>query len=327
MRRIWRRRTAGPFTTAVVMLAMATAGTPAAAEIKVVVTSKPVHALVAGVMAGAGSARLLIEGGASPHTYALKPSDAKALNEADVVFRISEGLEPFTGKVFKTLPRKVRAVTLADAPGLTLLYRRAGGPFEAHGHAKSKASETARAHGHGHDHDDHDKRSDAHVWLDPANAKAMTTHIANVLSEASPADAATFRANAARLDKRLDALAGELAAEFQPLAAKPFIVFHDSLQYLESRFGLTAVGSITANPEEQPSAKRLVDLRRKVAALGAVCVLSEPQFPAKLVTSVIEGSRARTAVVDPEGGLLMPGPDLYFELMRKTAASLKSCLQ
>ena len=289
------------------------------AEIKVVVTSKPVHALVVGVMDGAGSARLLIDGNASPHTYALKPSDAKALNQADVVFRVSESLEPFTAKVFRTLPKSVRAVTLAEVPGLTLLDRREGGGFEAHRHGKAKA--------HGHGHDEKDRGGDPHVWLDPANAKAMTTRIADVLAEASPADAATFRTNAHKLGQRLDALSAQLQAELKPVATKPFIVFHDSLQYLEARFGLSAVGAITVNPEEQPSAKRIVDLRKKVAMLGAVCVLSEPQFPGKLVTSVIEGSQARTAVVDPEGGTLVPGPELYFEMMHNMAASLKSCLQ
>ena len=314
-----RRMPACRALAAVLALVAGSWSTQAGAEVKVVVTSKPVHALVAGVMGATGKARLLIEGNASPHTYALKPSDARALSEADVIFRVSEGLEPFTIKVFKTLPKTVRVVTLAEAPGLVLLDRREGGAFDAHSHARSK--------GHAHRHDGHDAGSDPHVWLDPANAKALTAHIATVLAETSPADAATFKANAARLSERLDGLTAELQGELRPLAAKPFVVFHDSLQYLEARFGLSVVGAITVNPEEQPSAKRLVDLRRKVATLGAVCVLSEPQFPAKLVASVTEGSRARTAVVDPEGGLLTPGPELYFELMRKAAASLKGCLQ
>lgn len=315
-----RGRFYGGWAAAIMLALVTTVGSDkAAAEIKVVVTSKPVHALVAAVMSGAGTPRLLVDGNASPHTYALKPSDAKALNEADVVFRVSEGLEPFTAKVLKTLPKTVRFVTLAEAPGLIHLERRQGGAFEAHSHGKSKR--------HAHGHDEHDNRHDPHVWLDPANAKALTTHITNVLNEVAPTDAATFKANAAELLGRLDALASELQIELKPVAATPFIVFHDSLQYLEARFGLSTVGAITVNPDEQPSAKRLVELRKKVATLGAVCVLSEPQFPTKLVTSLTEGSTARTAVIDPEGGLLRPGPDLYFELMRKAAASLKSCLQ
>lgn len=296
----------------------ADAARPAVAEPNVVVTSKPAHALVAGVMAGVGMPRLLVEGNASPHTYALKPSDAKALNGAGVVFRVSEALEPFTAKIFKTLPKTVRTVSLAEAPGLQLLPRRDGGPFE--GHAAHKG------HGHAHAKRADTDTADPHVWLDPVNARAMVAHIATVLSEAEPVAAARYKANAAELAGRLDALSAEIERTLEPVAGKPFIVFHDSLQYLEARFALTAAGSITVSPDQKPSAKRLTDLRRKIMSLDAVCVLSEPQFPGKLVDSITEGTRARTAVVDPEGGLIDPGPDLYFALMRKTAAALQGCL-
>ncbi len=294
----------------------------AAAELKVVVTSKPAHSLVAGVMAGVGTPRLLVEGNTSSHTYALKPSDAKALQSADVVVRVSEGLEPFTAKVFAVLPKTVRTVTLADTPGLNLLTRRTSGTFDSHEHAGKR-----HTHNHGHGKSgDAAANTDAHIWLDPGNARRMVEHIAGTLAAVAPADAATFKANAASFAARIDALAEELARALEPVGAKPFVVFHDSLQYLEARYGLAAAGAIMVSPEDQPSAKRLADLRQKIRSLGAVCVFSEPQFPSKLVNSVTEGTAAKMAVVDPEGGLLTPGPDLYFELMRKVAASLKGCL-
>jgi zinc transport system substrate-binding protein len=294
----------------------------AAAEPKVVVTSKPIHSLVAGVMMGVGAPRLLVEGNASPHTYALKPSDAKALNGADVVFRVSEALEPFTGKVFRSLPRSVRSVSLAEAPGLELLERREGGPFETHAHGNGR-----RGHRHAHGSGKEGRETtDPHVWLDPRNAARMIEHAANVLAEVAPRDAERIRANAAAMAERLGALDRELEAALKPLAGRPFVVFHDSLQYLEARYGLTAVGSITVSPDQQPSARRLTDLRRKIVGLDAVCVLAEPQFPGKLVDSLTEGTRARRAVVDPEGGLIEAGPELYAQLMRGTAAALFRCL-
>ena len=94
--------------------ALAAAG-PAAAQTKVVVTIKPLHALVASVMSGVGTPDLLVKGAASPHTYAMKPSDAKALNAADLFFRMSESVEPFTIKVVRALPRRVEVVTLQGA--------------------------------------------------------------------------------------------------------------------------------------------------------------------------------------------------------------------
>lgn len=299
---------------------------PAHAELKVVVTSKPIHALVAGVMGGSGTPALLVEGPASPHTYAMKPSDAQKVNRADVFFRVSEGLEPFTGKLVKSLPETVRVATLEDAPGLTLLERRSGGSFEAHGHGGEKRHGHGHGHKSGHGHDGEKGGHDPHVWLDPDNAKAMVDEIAKVLAEKAPEQAQTFKANAAALNDRIDALARELEGKLKPLAGKPFIVFHDAYQYLERRYGLTAAGSITVSQEGQPSGKRLAELRRRVTKLGAVCVFAEPQFAPKMTNAIVEGTKAKTATLDPEGVGLQAGPDLYFVLMRNLAANMKTCL-
>lgn len=320
--------------SAAVAVAILSTATPAAAELKVTVTIKPVHALVAQVMQGVGTPALLVQGAASPHTYALKPSDAKALNHADVFFRVSETVEPFTRKIVAALPDSVRTVTLAEAPGIELLSVRTSETFEKHDHSHEHKT------GHGHDHHDHDDHAEAghahedhtnevrdgHVWLDPENARKMVAQIAHVLAEASPADADTFKANAARTDAALVALETDIARELAPVKGKPFVVFHDALQYFEHRFGLSAVGAITVSPEAKPSAKRLTEIRRKLDALSASCVFSEPQFQAKLVAAVTEGTSARSGILDPEGALVEPGPAAYETMLRNLAAGLKSCL-
>ncbi|WP_291176749.1 zinc ABC transporter substrate-binding protein [Hyphomicrobium sp.] len=335
---------------AILAAALLASASPASAELKVTVTIKPVHALVAQVMEGVGTPSLLVQGAASPHTYALKPSDARALNHADVFFRVSETVEPFTRKIVSALPKSVRTVTLAESPGITLLSVRTGETFEAHnhgheaGHAHDHDHDHDKEHKHGHHdhgHDDHDHHAevggdahdghesetrDGHVWLDPENARKMISEIARVLAEASPAHAETFKANAARADAALVALEADIARELAPVKDKPFVVFHDAFQYFEHRFGLAAVGSITVSPEAQPSAKRLTEIRRKLAALQAACVFSEPQFQAKLVNAVIEGTSARSGTLDPEGALIDPGPTAYDALLRNLASGLKSCL-
>jgi len=289
---------------------------PAAAEVSVVVTIKPLHALVAQVMDGAGSPELLVHGTSSAHTYALKPSDAAKLNRADIFFRMSETMEPFTAKVVKSLPKGVEVVTLQETAGLQLLPRRTGATFEEeHSHGK---------HGHGHKHTH--SAIDGHAWLDPANAKLMADRIAQALSAKAPAKAATFRANADRLKAKLDALDAEVARELAPVASKPYVVFHDALQYFERRYGLKAAGSIAMSPEVPPGAKRISTLRKKVLSLGAACVFAEPQFDTRLVDNLVEGTRARTGTIDPEGSKIAPGPDLYFALLRTLAKDLKACL-
>jgi len=302
-------------------LAVCAAPRPAAAQTKVVVSIKPLHALVAGVMAGIGAPELLVKGAASPHAYTLKPSDAKALNDADLFLRMSEAVEPFTAKVVRALPKRVTLVTLQDAPGMKLLPRRTGNTFEAHGHEASKG-------GHKHDHDQRKKTDapDGHAWLDPDNAKAMVASIEQALSAKYPAHAAAFKANAQKLNADLDALDQELVSKLKPVAGKPYIVFHDAFQYLEDRYDLNAVGSISISPDVPPSAKRLSDLRKKVVSLEAVCVFAEPRHDTRLVQNLVEGTSVRTGTLDAEALALEPGPDLYFAMMRRLADDLKSCL-
>jgi zinc transport system substrate-binding protein len=297
---------------------------PAAVALEVVVTIKPLHALVARIMAEAGSPHLLVPGALSAHTYALKPSDVARLNRADLFIRMSDVMEPFTAKVIKSLPGRVQVVTLEGTKGLLLLERRSGATFEDDGHADGHGH--SRDHGHGPSQGHGRGAVDGHAWLDPVNAKVMADHIGEVLTAKSPAQAALFRANAEALKAELDALSGELARDLAPLAGKPYIVFHDALQYFERRYGLSPAGSIAVSPEVPPSAKRISALRRQVAERRAACVFAEPQFETRLVGAVVEGTTARVGTIDPEGSRIEPGPDLYATLLRNLARDLKACL-
>lgn len=303
-------------TSAIALVGIVGGGHAATAQ-DIVASSKPAHTLVAMVVGNTGNARVLIDGTASPHTYQMRPSDAKAVGSAAVFVRISEGLEPFTGRLAKSLPKGARMVTLAAAPGLATYPKRTGATFEVAKHG---------GHGHSHGHKHSAEKDDPHIWLDPANAKVLLSYLAAELGQVSPANAASYKANAEAAAKRIDALHADLVRELALVAGKPFVVFHDSLQYLERRYGLTAAGSVVMSPEVQPGAKRLTELRGKVIKLGAVCVFAEPQFESKLVASVTHGSAARAGMLDPEGTQLKPGPGFYDELMRKLAADLRSCL-
>lgn len=305
------------FAAALAVVFLCASAGRAAAELKVVVTIKPIHSLVSQLMEGIGTPALLVDGAASPHTFALKPSGVRAIDEADVFIRVSETLEPFTDKIVHALPDSVHLVTLIEAPGLKLLDLRTGGTFEPHQHGGA-AHEGAGEQDGG--------AKDGHIWLDPGNAKVIVSYLAQVLSERAPADADHLKANAQKLNAKIDALTAEIAAETKPLAGRPFVVFHDAYQYFADRFDLDSVGSITVSPERQPSAKRLSELRQKIRALHAVCLFAEPLFQPHLVAAVVEGTDVRMGTLDPEGALLPAGAELYFALMRNLAAGFKSCL-
>ncbi|MGQ0457119.1 MAG: zinc ABC transporter substrate-binding protein [Hyphomicrobium sp.] len=339
----------GALVAASAALATLVSAPALAKEPKVVVTMKPIHALVASVMSGVGVPKLIVDGTASPHTFTLKPSGAKAVNEADVFIRISDSIEPFTRKVVGSLPKTVTLVTLAETSGLTLLDQREGGSFEEHEHHDGEGHEEHADHGKkeaGHDHDDHDdhKKSgehaaadqdddhdreakDGHIWLDTSNAKLIVESVASTLAAKYPEHADAFKSNAAATVEKIEKLTTEIEALTGPVKGRPFIVFHDATQYFENRFGLAAAGSITVSPDVQPSAKRLTEVRKKIASLEAVCVFTEPGFQPKLVAAVTEGTKARSGSLDAEGAMLKPGPDLYFDLMRGMARNLSDCLR
>jgi zinc transport system substrate-binding protein len=287
---------------------------PAGAEPRIVTSFPLLQSLTAAI---AGSIpETLVKGGGSPHTYAMRPSDARALEHADLVIWIGPGYEGFLERPMAALAGRARSLVLAQAPGVVARNARGGGVWDAHDHG----------HGHSHGHAKRGPEIDGHMFLDPANAQAFARAIGAALVELDPANAARYRANAAALEARLGALDAELGATLRPLAGRPFIVFHDSLQYLEARYGLTPAGSITVSPERRPSAQRLQRLRDRVARANAICVFAEPQFDAALARVVVEGTRARTGTLDYVGAEMAPGPELYFNVMRGLAKDLSSCL-
>ena len=167
---------------------------------------------------------------------------------------------------------------------------------------------------------------DPHVWLDPQNAKAMAEAVAAELSKADPANAAVYKANAQAFVSSLDGLSAEIAAELAPVKTVPYVVFHDAYQYFEKRFGLSAAGSIADVSAKAPSAKRLRQVRGKIAEVKAACVFREPQYDGKVVRTVIEGTRARDGVLDPLGAAISPGAGADHQLLSQLSKDLKACL-
>jgi zinc transport system substrate-binding protein len=300
-----------------VAVAFAAGGSAIAADLKIVATIKPIHSLIAGVMQGVGTPRLLIDGAGSPHTFTLKPSDAKALASADIVFRVSESLEPFTIRLAKAIPASVKLVTIEKFKGLTLYTLRQTAEF----------AEDASDHSHGHIHWGESRDGiDGHLWLDPANARVIVAQVADILAKAMPEHAAAFHRNADLVTARIDALNRDLNQALGPLSDRSYIVFHDAYQYLERRYGMAPVGSIAISPDIQPSVKRLSILRRAISGRNVACVFAEPQFEPKLLDTIIEGTTARRGTLDPLGVAIMAGPDQYFLMMRGLAHDLRTCL-
>jgi zinc transport system substrate-binding protein len=288
---------------------------------KVVVTIKPLHSLVQGVMGDTGDAGLLIRGNASPHGFSLKPSQVGQLQRADIVFYIDEAFENFLKNALDTLPETISKVPLAEAEGVVLLERREGGAWDEdqHGHH----------HGHSHGHDEHNHAGAAdnlHLWLDPTNAVYMTRKIADELSRHYPENQDIYQENAERQIGRIHSLDAELRVSLSALAGLPYIVLHDAYPYFERHYNVLAVGSLTLEPNEPASAKRIKDIRNKMRETGALCIFREPQFDDRLLRTAAEGMQVKLGVLDPVGADLEPGEELYLTLMRNLADNLSKCL-
>jgi zinc transport system substrate-binding protein len=302
---------------------------PASAEAPTVVASiKPLHSLIAGVMAGVGSPFVLIAGGASPHAYSLRPSEARLLSRADLIFWVGDSLETFLQKPLDSLGRKAAIIKFSGTPGIRLLKSRAGGPWDAP--VREDAPEENGPHG-GPDHGKPEPEQahgvyDMHIWLGRDNAKGIVRTAVTALSKKDPSNAARYRQNGQDVIARIDSTFRAIDTQLAPVRSVPYFVFHDAYRYFERDHRLAAAGSISTHEARKPGAKRLSEIRATLLSHDIRCVFAEPQFEPALIKTIIGGTPAKSGVLDPLGATLGAGPDMYFLLLHGLAKNLKDCL-
>ena len=326
------------------ILSFLTFFTSANAEIKVVTSIKPIHSLASYLMEGVGSPDLIVDGYASPHGFALKPSHAKMLQEADLIFWVGEGLENFLEKPLKSIAKKAEKIELLEIKGLKKLKFREKNIFDEHddhGHEEEGHDEDGHDdHGHdedGHKEDDHDDHGheedgheghahgeyDPHIWLDPVNAKVILNEMVKHLIENDEKNASIYKSNLNKALKDIDGLIKNVKSELN----KDFksIVFHDAYQYFEVRFNVTVLGAFTVNTDVMPGAEQLSEIREIIEHDKVSCIFSEPQFNPNIINAVAKDMNIKTGVLDPLGATLDPGKDLYFDLIKNMSKSFKGC--
>ena len=295
------------------------------ADIKVVTSIKPIHSLASYLMDGVGKPDLIVDGYNSPHGFALKPSHAKMLQNADLIFWVGEDLETFLEKPLKSIAKKAEKIELMEIKGVKKLEFRERNIFEGH---DDHGHDDHKEHGHKEDkHDDHHEHAhgehDPHIWLDPINAKAILSEMAEHLIEKDPNNASAYKANLKKAHKALDNLTKKVKSELK--GDFKSIVFHDAYQYFEKRFNVNVLGAFTVNTDVLPGAEQLAEIREIIEHEKVTCVFSEPQFNPDIIKAVAKDTNIKTGVIDPLGATLDPGKDLYFDLIRNMYASFKSC--
>ena len=317
---------------------------PANADIKVVASIKPIHSLASYLMNGVAKPDLIVDGYASPHGFAMKPSHAKMLQNADLIFWVGEDLESFLEKPLGSIAKKAEKIELMQVKGLQILKFRERNIFDDHddhGHDDHGKKDDHDDHDHdshakkdGHDdHDDHDGHDDheghahgefdPHIWLDPINAKVILFEMSKHLIENDPKNEKIYRDNLSKGYKEIDKLTKDVSSELSNSVAS--IVFHDAYQYFEKRFSVNILGAFTVNTDVMPGAEQLAEIREVIEHDKVACVFSEPQFNPDIIKAVAKDMNIKTGVVDPLGATLNPGKDLYFSLIKNMSASFKGC--
>ena len=320
----------------------------AKAEVNVVTTIKPLHSLVSSVMKGVGEPSLIIEGTNNPHTFVFKPSHAEMIENADIVFWIGEDLEVFMEKPLDSLAKNAKTIAFMDLASIEKLKFREQNIFDDHddhghddhddhGHKDDDHDDHDDHDGHDDEHDGHDDHDDhaghhdghnhgefdAHIWLDPANAKEMVLEISHELSELDPNNKSKYEDNASKTIAALDTLIEEVDNSLSKDIS--YIVFHDAYQYFETRFGVKSAGALTLNPDVLPGAKQIADIQDLINDKGIKCIFSEPQYNPKIIETLGNDMNISTGVMDPLGAYIEPGPTMYVELINEIANSIKEC--
>ncbi len=289
--------------------------------LSVVASIKPIYSLVAAVMGDIGTPELLLKAPSSAHHFTLKPSQARILQAADIVFWVGPTMEQPLTKALATLAPHAQTTPLINASGLMLLE------FNNDAPAHQKPDLEQRD-----DHDRHEKHGDhdghminPHIWLDPQNAQVMLREISSRLGKADPENAKIYAANADQMSVRLAGLQADIARQLAPYSAARFLVLHDAHSYFERRFGLRNHGAITSEPDVMPTASRIKALRSELGTHQIDCIFAEPLLGQKAVDLIAEGSKVRIGRLDPVASNLPAGVELYPDLLQSYATAMQAC--
>ncbi|CAI8867506.1 zinc transport system substrate-binding protein [Pseudomonas sp. IT-P294] len=282
------------------------------ADVKVLTSIKPLQLIAAAVQDGVAIPEVLLPPGASPHNYALRPSDVRKVQSVDLLYWIGPDMEGFLPRVLNG--RSLPSVAVQDLPGLKL--RRFA--EDSHSHAE-EADE--------HDHDHRPGSLDAHLWLSPVNARVIAAKIATDLSAADPANAARYQSNLKAFDERLDALDIRLKKRLAAVEGKPYFVFHEAFDYFEDAYGLKHTGVFSVAAEVQPGAQHVAAMRARLQEVGKTCVFSEPPLRPRLAETLVAGLPVKLAELDALGGYTPATAQGYEQVLEKLGNDLAGCLE
>ncbi|WP_394662234.1 zinc ABC transporter substrate-binding protein ZnuA [uncultured Pantoea sp.] len=288
----------------------------------VVTSIKPLGFIAAAISEGITPVEVLLPDGASEHDYALRPSDVKRIKNADLVIWVGPEMEAFLTKPAAALPAS-RNLEIAALPAVKSQLIRGGEDEDEdeEGHASDKSEDQDSSHTH-HHHGEYNM----HLWMSPKIAQESAVAIHGKLLELMPESKAKLDANLQQFEAALAETDKHIGAQLAPVRNKGYFVFHDAYSYFEKHYGLSPAGHFTVNPEIQPGAQRLHQIRTQLVEQKAVCVFAEPQFRPAVIDAVSRGTSVRKGTLDPLGMGISLTKDSYVKFLSQLSSQYASCL-
>lgn len=299
-----------PIKQLLITVMLMTASFCASAESpKVLASIKPLQLIAQAVTEGVTHTEVLLPPGSSPHSHSLKPSDARKLHSADVIFWVGPAMETFLPKMLAST-KGVKAVSMMDIRGIRLL-------------SSEEDEHHIHEHGEHHDHGDYDP----HIWLSTDNARVIAREMARVLVSVDKVNQSRYQNNLDRFLKSMDQTDSRNGQKVEQSGKQPFFVFHNAYGYLQEQYGLEVAGYFTLNPEQQPGARHLVGLKGQLGKAGVTCVFREPQFQPAYIKRLTEGLSVKVGVLDPLAENIQSGPESYAQFINQLVDNITSCIQ
>ncbi|OCQ50679.1 High-affinity zinc uptake system protein ZnuA precursor [Photorhabdus australis subsp. thailandensis] len=287
------------------------------ASADVVTSIRPLGFIAAAITDGITDTQVLLPDGASPHDYALKPSDLKKINQADLVVWVGPEMEVFLSKPLAKVPQD-KQLALAQLPTIKQLLLK--NDEDLHEPDQHKHED-----GDGHEHHSHGEYN-MHIWLSPKIVKQAAQAIHDQLLIHYPNKKAALDVNLRKFNAQLTQTDKNIANILKSVRGKGYFVFHDAYGYFEQHYGLTPLGHFTINPEIQPGAQKLHHIRTQLVEQKATCIFAEPQFRPTVINVVAKDTGVRMGTLDPLGSRIVLDKDSYMKFITQLSEQYAGCL-
>lgn len=310
--------------TASVATSLLLASTQAQAD-TVMASVKPLSLITAELLVNVAEVDTLLRDGASPHDFALRPSDRKRLNNTDLLIWVGPDIEPYLEKVIDA--SKVEHLAMLDEHAEHGEDdHRDSDHEEEHHHDEHEGHEHEEEHHDAHDeHEGHD-HAGLHPWLDIETVEHFAEELSVELQHHFPAKASQIKENETAFLASLKQFESQAKEQLEPVHQKGFLVFHDAYDGFVNHFDLNQVGYFTVSPELKPGAKHLAELRETLEHSGVSCVFKEPQYRPALIDSITRGFEVHVGELDPLASDVALAQGAYVNFMQGLVDEFTECL-